>query len=155
MILGRFSPWKWEQCISPGMSGSNCPRGTETSGTFLRKPQNSKRQNKFLRWSRTLGDRRGDREILRRSFQVANLCSGQQSARDTGWELPFRIRGSDVVLVFWCYSIRTLFKSWLLSHLFWMLRKLPESRLISFTNFNAQFLYSLTMCMLHYNPRHV
>ena len=28
-------------------------------------------------------------------------------------------------------------------------------RLISFTNFNAQFLYSLTICMLHYNPRHV
>ena len=27
-------------------------------------------------------------------------------------------------------------------------------RLISFTNFNAQFLYSLTICMLHYNPRH-
>ena len=23
------------------------------------------------------------------------------------------------------------------------------------TNFNAQFLYSLTICMLHYNPRHV
>jgi hypothetical protein len=28
-------------------------------------------------------------------------------------------------------------------------------RLISFTNFNAQFLYSLTICMLHYNPRHI
>ena len=28
-------------------------------------------------------------------------------------------------------------------------------RLISFTKFNAQFLYSLTICMLHYNPRHV
>jgi len=28
-------------------------------------------------------------------------------------------------------------------------------RLISFTNFNAQFLYSLTICMLHYNPLHV
>ena len=28
-------------------------------------------------------------------------------------------------------------------------------RLISFTNFNAQFLYSLTISMLHYNPRHV
>jgi hypothetical protein len=28
-------------------------------------------------------------------------------------------------------------------------------RLISFTNFNAQFLYSLTICMLHYNSRHV
>ena len=28
-------------------------------------------------------------------------------------------------------------------------------RLISFTNFNAQFHYSLTICMLHYNPRHV
>jgi hypothetical protein len=28
-------------------------------------------------------------------------------------------------------------------------------RLILFTNFNAQFLYSLTICMLHYNPRHV
>ena len=28
-------------------------------------------------------------------------------------------------------------------------------RLISFANFNAQFLYSLTICMLHYNPRHV
>ena len=28
-------------------------------------------------------------------------------------------------------------------------------RLISFTNFNAQFLYSLTIYMLHYNPRHV
>ena len=28
-------------------------------------------------------------------------------------------------------------------------------RLISFTNFNAQFFYSLTICMLHYNPRHV
>jgi hypothetical protein len=27
-------------------------------------------------------------------------------------------------------------------------------RLISFTNFNVQFLYSLTICMLHYNPRH-
>jgi hypothetical protein len=28
-------------------------------------------------------------------------------------------------------------------------------RLISFTNFNAHFLYSLTICMLHYNPRRV
>jgi hypothetical protein len=28
-------------------------------------------------------------------------------------------------------------------------------RLISFTKFNAQFLYSITICMLHYNPRHV
>ena len=28
-------------------------------------------------------------------------------------------------------------------------------RLISFTNFNTQFLYSLTTCMLHYNPRRV
>jgi len=26
---------------------------------------------------------------------------------------------------------------------------------ISFTTFNALFLYSLTICMLHYNPRHV
>jgi hypothetical protein len=33
--------------------------------------------------------------------------------------------------------------------------KLKEVRLISFTNFNAQFLYSLIICMLHYNPRHV
>jgi len=31
----------------------------------------------------------------------------------------------------------------------------PCTRLISFTDFNAQFLYSLTICMLHYNPRHV
>ena len=30
-----------------------------------------------------------------------------------------------------------------------------SNRLISFTNFNAQFLYSLTICMLPYNPRHV
>ena len=29
------------------------------------------------------------------------------------------------------------------------------SLLISFTHFNAQFLYSLTICMLHYNPRNV
>ena len=28
-------------------------------------------------------------------------------------------------------------------------------RLISFTNFNAQVIYSLTTRMLHYNPRHV
>ena len=28
-------------------------------------------------------------------------------------------------------------------------------RFISFTNFNAQFLYSLTIRMLHYDPRHV
>ena len=28
-------------------------------------------------------------------------------------------------------------------------------RLISFTNFNAQFPYSITIWMLHYNPRHV
>ena len=28
-------------------------------------------------------------------------------------------------------------------------------RLMSFTNFNAQFLFSLTICMLHYNPLHV
>ena len=27
--------------------------------------------------------------------------------------------------------------------------------LISFTNFNVQFIYSLTICILHYNPRHV
>jgi len=27
--------------------------------------------------------------------------------------------------------------------------------LIPFTNVNAQFLCSLTICMLHYNPRHV
>jgi len=33
-------------------------------------------------------------------------------------------------------------------------KKLPYG-LISFTNFNANFLYSLTICMLHYNPRHV
>ena len=30
-----------------------------------------------------------------------------------------------------------------------------RDKLISFTKFNAQFLYSLTICMLHYNPRHV
>jgi hypothetical protein len=28
-------------------------------------------------------------------------------------------------------------------------------RFISFTNFNAQFLYYITIYMLHYNPRHV
>jgi len=28
------------------------------------------------------------------------------------------------------------------------------ARFISFTNFNAQFLYSLTICLLHYYPRH-
>jgi hypothetical protein len=28
-------------------------------------------------------------------------------------------------------------------------------RLISITNFDAQFLYSLTICILHYNPRRV
>jgi hypothetical protein len=28
-------------------------------------------------------------------------------------------------------------------------------RLIPITNFNAQFLHSLTICMLLYNPRHV
>jgi hypothetical protein len=33
--------------------------------------------------------------------------------------------------------------------------RVSQYRLISFTNFNAQFLYSLTICMLHYNPRHV
>jgi len=32
---------------------------------------------------------------------------------------------------------------------------MKKCRLISFTNFNVQFLYSLTICMLHYNPRHV
>ena len=30
-----------------------------------------------------------------------------------------------------------------------------QLQFISFTNFNAQFLYSLPICMLHYNPRHV
>jgi hypothetical protein len=30
-----------------------------------------------------------------------------------------------------------------------------QLRLISFTNFNAQFFYSLTICMLRYNPPHV
>ena len=29
-----------------------------------------------------------------------------------------------------------------------------QYRIISFTNFNAQLLYSLTICMLHYYPRH-
>jgi hypothetical protein len=32
---------------------------------------------------------------------------------------------------------------------------LHHKRFISFNNFNAQFLYSLTIRMLHYNPRHV
>jgi len=35
------------------------------------------------------------------------------------------------------------------------LRMGTDSGIISFTNCNAQFLYSLTICMLHYNPRHV
>jgi hypothetical protein len=39
---------------------------------------------------------------------------------------------------FWCFSDRASLYG-----------------LISFTNFNAQFLYSLTLCILHYNPRHV
>jgi hypothetical protein len=30
-----------------------------------------------------------------------------------------------------------------------------HSIVILFTNFNSQFLYSLTICMLHYKPRHV
>ena len=30
-----------------------------------------------------------------------------------------------------------------------------RNRLISINNFNAQFLYSITICMLHYNPPHV
>ena len=30
-----------------------------------------------------------------------------------------------------------------------------SAELITFTNFNAQFLHSLTTCMLHYNPQHV
>ena len=34
-------------------------------------------------------------------------------------------------------------------------KRLLKEGLISFTNFNAQFLYSLTICMLHYNPPHV
>ena len=29
------------------------------------------------------------------------------------------------------------------------------NKLLSFTNFNAKFLYSLKICMLRYNPRHV
>ena len=33
--------------------------------------------------------------------------------------------------------------------------KRATTRLISFTNFNAQFLDSLTIYTLHYNPRHV
>jgi hypothetical protein len=34
-------------------------------------------------------------------------------------------------------------------------KKQKSNRLISFTNFNAQFLYSLKISTLHYNPRHV
>ena len=37
----------------------------------------------------------------------------------------------------------------------YFIRRYRLHRLVSFTNFNAQFLYSLTICMLHYNPRHV
>jgi len=33
--------------------------------------------------------------------------------------------------------------------------RLTLINLISFTKFNAQFLYSLTICVLNYNPRHV
>jgi hypothetical protein len=39
-------------------------------------------------------------------------------------------------------------------HTFYVLPKLSYG-LISYTNFNAQFLYSLTICMLHYDHRHV
>ena len=42
------------------------------------------------------------------------------------------------IIIFWCFFDRASYYS-----------------LISFTNFNAQFLYSLTICMLHYNPRQV
>jgi hypothetical protein len=37
----------------------------------------------------------------------------------------------------------------------WSRLKREVIRIISFTNFNAEFLYSLTICMLHYYPRHV
>jgi hypothetical protein len=37
----------------------------------------------------------------------------------------------------------------------YFLVQIKNIRLISFTNFNAQFPYSLTICMLHHNPRHI
>jgi len=35
------------------------------------------------------------------------------------------------------------------------LYSMPDESRLTITNFNAQFLYSLTICMLHYSPRHV
>jgi hypothetical protein len=48
------------------------------------------------------------------------------------------IRGSWTSFLAWCFFDRA-----------------SKYRLISFANFIAQFLYSLTICMLRYNPRHV
>jgi hypothetical protein len=39
--------------------------------------------------------------------------------------------------------------------IYWVGSDRKMQYLISFTNFNAQFFYSITICMLRFNPRHV
>ena len=52
-----------------------------------------------------------------------------------------------------CGTVTEMYRS--NAPVYYLLLTFFSYRLISFTNFNAQFLYSLTTCMLHYNPRHV
>ena len=63
-------------------------------------------------------------------------------------------------MLFWLwfkylYIVQSFFFCYLFV-LIWSTRLLHSKfRIISFTNFNAQCLYSLKIHMLHYNPRHV
>jgi len=50
------------------------------------------------------------------------------------------------------FTLKTMFTQFNLLN---TVKNIGQHLLISFTNFNAQFLYSLTTCMLHYNPWHV
>ena len=49
-----------------------------------------------------------------------------------------------------CYMYRPFYPL-----LFDLCKNIFIVRLVSFTNFNAQFLYFITIYTLHYNPRHV
>ena len=74
------------------------------------------------------------------------------------WRLMFKLYKSLVSTSQKTRSfIRMISRLMLCGEIIWIYRKNRNISLwlISFTNFNAQFLYSLTICMLHYNPRHV
>jgi len=65
----------------------------------------------------------------------------------------FNILNPHISFVYQCYMKMAIWNS---RNMFaWLSMYVDKWRLVASYQLNVQFLYSITICMLHYNPRHV